>query len=79
MILTFMTPKGNPSFSSGRPTPIPPESGSEFEKRMRELRLTPDTCETSHELRRWCEENRNRCFIPEALLKAWGILVDLDA
>ena len=51
---------------------------TEFEKRMRELRLTKETCSASDELRRWCTDNRNRCYVPEWLLKTWGISVDTD-
>lgn len=42
------------------------------------LRLSPETYVYSTELRRWCEENRNRCYIPEWLLKAWDISVEPD-
>ncbi len=52
--------------------------GTEFEKRMRGLRLTNDTCASSDELRRWCTDNRNRCYVPEWLLKTWGISVGTD-
>jgi hypothetical protein len=47
-----------------------------FEKRVGELRLTNDTCadSDSDEPRRWCTDNRNRCYVPEWLLKTWGIL-----
>jgi hypothetical protein len=45
---------------------------------MRELGLTKDTCVDSEALRRWCVLNRNRCYVPEWLLKAWGIFVDSD-
>jgi len=31
---------------------------------------------SSRELRAWCEQNRNRRYVPELLLKAWGITVD---
>ena len=51
---------------------------TEFEKRMRELRLTKDTCAASDELRRWCTDNRNRCYVPESLLKTREISVDTD-
>jgi hypothetical protein len=56
-----------------------PATRTEFEMRMWELGLTKDTCADSEELRGWCVLNRNRCYIPEWLLKTWGILVDSDA
>jgi hypothetical protein len=32
---------------------------------------------SSVELRAWCEQNRNRIYIPEWLLQEWDITVDL--
>jgi hypothetical protein len=29
------------------------------------------------ELRRWCARNRNRVYVPEWLLEAWGMQVEL--
>jgi hypothetical protein len=31
---------------------------------------------SSRELRIWCHQNRNRVYVPEWLLKEWGIMVD---
>jgi hypothetical protein len=59
-------------FISARPTI------TEFEKKMRELRLRAENCSGSDELRRWCKENSHRCYIPESLLKTWGIPLDSD-
>jgi len=56
-----------------RPAPV---LATEFELQVRHLRLTVDTYVFSAELRRWCEENRNRVYIPEWLLGEWGITVD---
>lgn len=58
---------------------VEPAMPTEFEKRLHELRLTNDTCAASDELRRWCIDNRNRCYVPEWLLKTWGISVDTDS
>ena len=33
---------------------------------------------SSRELRAWCEQNKNRVYIPEWLLGEWGINVDLN-
>jgi hypothetical protein len=44
--------------------------------RVRQLRLTPEMYAFSHELKNWCERNRNRVYIPEWLLEEWGMLVD---
>jgi len=45
---------------------------------VRQLQLTPETYVFSDELRIWCKSNRNRCYIPEWLLKSWDIPVDPD-
>ena len=46
---------------------------SEFEMQVRQLGLTPQAYVQSGELRRWCERNCNRCYIPEWLLTAWHL------
>jgi len=66
--------RGNPKW--GRP--ILPALPTEFELRVRQLQLTAGTYTSSVELRIWCEQNRNRLYIPEWLLKEWGITVDLN-
>lgn len=68
--------RGNPNW--GKPVPIAHAAAPEFEIEMRRLGLTTQTCASSMELRRWCELNKNRCFIPEWLLKFWGIVVHSD-
>jgi hypothetical protein len=30
----------------------------------------------SAQLRRWCELNRNRYYVPEWLLEKWGLMVE---
>lgn len=49
-----------------------------FETRAFELKLTAPVYVESRELRRWCKENRNKSYIPEWLLEAWGITVNAD-
>jgi hypothetical protein len=58
------------------PLPHIPAAASEFEIQVRRLRLTNETYVRSDELRKWCERYRNQCYIPEWLLKSWGIEVD---
>jgi hypothetical protein len=53
--------------------------GTAFGAEVRRLGLNTQTCASSKELRRWCELNKDRCYIPEWLLKAWGIYVSEDA
>jgi hypothetical protein len=68
---------GNTRWSSGRPAAVPPAIPSAFEKRDSELGLTAPTYVKSGELRRW-SDNRNKCYIPEWLLKTWVISVNSD-
>jgi len=65
---------GNPNW--GRPIPLIPALLTEFELRVRQLQLTARMYASSLELRAWCEQNRNRCYVPEWLLEEWGITVD---
>jgi hypothetical protein len=68
--------RGNPNW--GRPIPPLPALPTEFELQVRRLRLTKETYTSSRGLRAWCERNRNRLYIPEWLLKEWGITVEPD-
>lgn len=68
--------RGNPNW--GKPAQPVPAFATEFEMQVKQLHLTPGTYVFSAELRNWCERNRNRCYIPEWLLKAWNIPVDAD-
>jgi hypothetical protein len=68
--------RGNPNW--GRPIPPLLALPTEFEMRVRQLQLTPGMYTSSRALRAWCEQNRNRCYIPEWLLWEWGITVDLN-
>ena len=66
--------RGNPNW--GKP-PLPlPVLLTEFEVLVERLQLTRAEYVTSNELRRWCERNRNRCYVPEWLLGAWGLTVE---
>jgi len=68
--------RGNPNW--GRPIPAVPALPTEFELRVRQLQLPAEMYTFSLELRIWCEQNRNRCYVPEWLLEEWGITVDLN-
>jgi hypothetical protein len=69
--------RGNPNWGQRMPSFVP-TLPTEFEKQVRQLGLTREMYVYSEELRRWCERNCNRCYIPEWLLKAWDIPVDLN-
>ena len=66
--------RGNPNW--GQPTRPAAVLATEFELQVRHLRLTRQSYVFSAELRRWCEQNRNRFYIPEWLLETWSITVD---
>jgi hypothetical protein len=66
--------RGNPNW--GRPIPSGPAVATEFELRVNQLGLTTEMYTSSADLRSWCERNRNRCYVPESLLKEWDITVD---
>ena len=56
--------------------PPAPVLATEFELQARKLHLTWETYVFSTELKRWCETNRNRVYIPEWLLDEGHITVD---
>ncbi|MFZ0734710.1 MAG: hypothetical protein WAM79_20505 [Candidatus Sulfotelmatobacter sp.] len=67
--------RGNPKW--GPPTRFATALATEFELRVRQLRLTPEMYASSLELRAWCEQNTNRRYIPEWLLEEWSLTVEL--
>jgi len=66
--------RGNPNW--GKPFPALPVMLTQFELQVERLGLSKAQYVASTQLKRWCELNRNRCFVPEWLLKEWGIEVD---
>jgi hypothetical protein len=65
-------------WASGRPPENRTAGPTGFEGQVQKLGLNEQTCEASHELKQWCERNKDRCYIPEWLLKRWAIFVDPD-
>jgi hypothetical protein len=75
MLLKSMHRKrGNPNW--GQPARNIPVGATEFEKQVRRLGLTKEALVHSTELRNWCAQHKNHCYIPESLLTNWGIEVD---
>jgi len=66
--------RGNPNW--GKPLQALPVLLTEFELQVERLGLTKGEYVSSARLRHWCERNRNRCYVPEGLLKAWGLTVE---
>ena len=66
--------RGNPNW--GHP-PLPLRAlPTEFETLVKRLGLTKLDYVSSTQLKRWCEHNRNRVYVPEWLLEEWGIEVE---
>ena len=66
--------RGNPNW--GKLGPAAPAVATEFELRVSQLQLSAEMYTSSIALRAWCEKNKNRCYVPEWLLKEWSIVVD---
>jgi hypothetical protein len=75
-LLATIRKRGNPNW--GRPILAVPALPTEFELRIRQLQLTAEMYTSSCDLRAWCEQKRNRLYVPEWLLEEWGITVDLN-
>jgi hypothetical protein len=66
--------RGNPDW--GKFIQPIPAVATQFELQVKQLGLTKQTYTTSARLRAWCEDNKNRYYIPEWLLEEWEITVD---
>lgn len=66
--------RGNPNW--GRPIAPAPALAIEFEQQVSRLRLTAEMYISSATLRAWCEQNNDRCYIPEWLLAKWRMSTD---
>ena len=70
--------RGNPGWGSGRTSKAIPCLPSGFEAEVRRLGLEPQNYIGSAKLRQY-QLNKDRRYIPELLLKRWGINVDPKA
>jgi hypothetical protein len=66
--------RGNPNW--GKPLLPVPALLTEFELQVEKLGLTKAEYVASRQLHRWCDRNRNRCYVPEWLLEEWGLEVE---
>jgi hypothetical protein len=66
--------RGNPNW--GQPPPALRPLPTEFEMLVKRFGLTKPDYVSSAELKRWCEHNWNRVYVPEWLLETWGIQVE---
>ena len=69
-----MSRHGNPNW--GKPYVPVPYPLTEFEQQAEELGLRPGEYQASPQLRSWCRMNANSRYVPEYLLKVWGIKVN---
>jgi len=69
--------RGNPGWTSGRPAKLRPCLATAFEQEVRRLGLDEQNYIGSAKLRQWCQDNKDRRYVPESLLKLWRITVDL--
>jgi hypothetical protein len=67
------------NWASEKPAAAQTIRQTDFEDQVQRLGLTEAEYIGSRELRWWCEQNRNRYYVPEWLLKEWGIAVDADS
>jgi len=49
---------------------------TEFERQVKRLGLEKAQYVDSAALKRWCDQNRNRIYVPEWLLDEWGMQVE---
>ena len=68
--------RGNPNWC--KPQPPRPHAPTEFEIEVKRLGLAKVEYVASAKLKLWCAQNRNRVYVPEDLLKAWGIVVEAN-
>jgi hypothetical protein len=81
-MLKLLTPphgkrtRGNPNW--GKPLLPVPAVRTEFEREVTRLRLRKSQYVASTELKRWCDRNRNRVYVPEWLLVEWRMQVEVN-
>jgi hypothetical protein len=66
-----MPKAGNPNW--GKPDQPIAAGLTAFEMKVVELNLAPDQYLGSLELRSWSAAHKNTRYVPESLLKAWGL------
>lgn len=69
-------PRGNPNW--GKPLPPIPALLTEFDAEVERLGLRKSEYVASAELKRWCDRNRNRVYVPEWLLQEWRMQVEMN-
>jgi len=65
--------RGNPNWGKAKSLTAVPRILTAFEQTVRNFNLQPAQYLQSEALRDWAQRNRDSKYIPESLLKAWGI------
>ena len=68
--------RGNPNWGTAGPALVP-HIVTEFEIQVRQLSLQKHDYAASPQLREWCLQNKDRRYVPEWLLDAWNMTVDV--
>jgi hypothetical protein len=71
-----MSRRGNPNWGKPVASGLVVPALSSFEETVKALKLKPEQYVHSERLREWAQRNKNSKFVPESLLKAWGIETD---
>ena len=66
-----MSKAGNPNWGKPDVSAVPVLTS--FEMKVNELQLAPDEYLGSEELRKWSAAHKSTRYVPEPLLKAWGL------
>jgi hypothetical protein len=66
----------NPGWTNGAGVKPAKAGETAFETITQELGLEPTGYVSSGKLRAWAEKHKNQRYIPEGLLRAWGIEVN---
>jgi hypothetical protein len=68
--------RGNPNWGKPEMNGAVVPTVTEFQRVVRDFNLQPDEYINSTQLREWASRNKNSKYIPEPLLRAWGIVVE---
>ena len=61
----------------GKPYGDTPVTTTSFEEMVGRLKLSEKEYQSSIPLRQWAQKHKNNKYVPQDLLKAWGIEVNL--
>jgi len=67
--------KGNPNW--GKATGGIPNMPTSFEAMVRQLKLSEEDYRSSIPLKEWAQKHKDSKYVPQDLLEAWGIVVNL--